>query len=33
VLAAFTLVVDLVVTAVERRLLAWKPPAAHAERA
>jgi NitT/TauT family transport system permease protein len=33
VLAAFTLVVDLVVTMVERRLLAWKPPAAHAERA
>jgi NitT/TauT family transport system permease protein len=33
VLAAFTLVVDLVVTVVERRLLAWKPPAAHAERA
>jgi NitT/TauT family transport system permease protein len=33
VLAAFTLVVDLLVTRVERRLLAWKPPAAHAERA
>jgi NitT/TauT family transport system permease protein len=33
VLAAFTLVVDLLVTGVERRLLAWKPPAAHAERA
>ena len=33
VLAAFTLVVDLVVTWVERRLLAWKPPAGYAERA
>ena len=33
VLAAFTLVVDLLVTLVERRLLAWKPAAAHAERA
>jgi len=32
VLAAFTLIVDLLVTLVERRLLAWKPPAAHAER-
>ena len=32
VLAAFTLVVDLLVTLVERRLLAWKPTAAHAER-
>jgi NitT/TauT family transport system permease protein len=32
VLAAFTLLVDLLVTLVERRLLAWKPPAAHAER-
>jgi NitT/TauT family transport system permease protein len=32
VLAAFTLVVDLVVTLVERRLLAWKPAAAHAVR-
>ncbi len=32
VLAAFTLVVDLLVTGVERRLLAWKPPAAHMER-
>jgi len=33
VLAAFTLAVDLLVTLVERRLLAWKPQAAHAERA
>ncbi len=33
VLAAFTLVVDMVVTWVERRLLAWKPAAAHSERA
>ena len=33
VLAAFTIVVDLLVTLVERRLLAWKPAAAHAERA
>jgi len=33
VLAGFTLVVDMVVTWVERRLLAWKPPAAHSERA
>jgi NitT/TauT family transport system permease protein len=32
VLAAFTLVVDMLVTGVERRLLAWKPPAAHMER-
>ncbi len=33
VLAAFTLVVDMLVTVVERRLLAWKPAAAHGERA
>ena len=33
VLAAFTLVVDLLVTLVERRLLAWKPAAAHVEQA
>ena len=33
VLAAFTLVVDTIVTLVERRLLAWKPSAAHSERA
>ncbi len=33
VLAAFTLVVDMLVTLVERRLLAWKPTAAHGERA
>jgi NitT/TauT family transport system permease protein len=33
VLAAFTIAVDLLVTLVERRLLAWKPAAAHAERA
>jgi NitT/TauT family transport system permease protein len=33
VLAAFTLVVDMVVTWVERRLLAWKPAATHSERA
>ena len=32
VLAAFTLVVDMIVTVVEHRLLAWKP-AAHSERA
>jgi NitT/TauT family transport system permease protein len=32
VLAAFTLAVDLLVTLVERRLLAWKPQAAHVER-
>jgi NitT/TauT family transport system permease protein len=29
VLAAFTLVIDLAVTAVERRLLAWKPGTPH----
>ena len=33
VLAAFTIAVDMLVTLVERRLLAWKPAAAHAERA
>jgi NitT/TauT family transport system permease protein len=33
VLAAFTLVVDTIVTWVEHRLLAWKPAAAHSERA
>ena len=33
VLAGFTLVVDMLVTVVERRLLAWKPAAAHGERA
>jgi NitT/TauT family transport system permease protein len=33
VLAGFTLVVDTVVTWVERRLLAWKPTAAPSERA
>ena len=33
VLAAFTIVIDTVVTWVERWLLAWKPPAATAERA
>ena len=33
VLAAFTIAVDLLVTLVERRLLAWKPAATHAERA
>jgi len=32
VLAAFTLAVDLLVTLVERRLLAWKPQATHLER-
>lgn len=31
VLSAFVLVVDLVVTVVERRLLVWKPPAATEE--
>src|SRR5262249_22879332 len=33
VLAGFTLVVDMVVTWVEQRLLAWKPAAAPSERA